>query len=66
VFHELRKDRLANVHPLLSKFGAARSACRSDAILGQKKFKSKNFETRVNFRRLTVLAGIQNSCPGQQ
>lgn len=36
------------------------------AIFGQKKFKSKNLKTLANLSTLRVLAGIQNSCPGQQ
>jgi hypothetical protein len=66
VLHELRKDRLANVHPSLSAFDAAGSGPAFGRHLDRKKFKSKNLKNPVNRRMLRMLAGIQNSCPGQQ
>jgi hypothetical protein len=37
----------------------------SDAIFDGKKLKSKNLETMPNCHALKILAGIENSCPGQ-
>jgi hypothetical protein len=66
MLHELRKNRLAEVHPSLSAIDTAGPPPRAGAVLGQKKFKSKNLKTRANLSTLRALAGTQNSCPGQQ
>jgi len=66
MLHELRKNRLADVHPSLSAIDNAVPPPSSGAIFGQKKFKSKNLKTPVNLSTLRALAGIQNPSPGQQ
>jgi hypothetical protein len=62
MLHELRKHRLANVHPSLSAIAFQ----VSPTVFVQKKLKSKNPKKRVNPSGPKALAGIQNSCPGQQ
>jgi hypothetical protein len=66
MLHELRKNRLANIHSSLSAIDTAVPPPNLGAIFDQKKFKSKNLKTPVNFPILSALAGIQSSCPGQQ
>jgi hypothetical protein len=66
MLHELRKNRLADIHPSLSAIDAAAPPPRSGAIFGQKKLRSKKLKTLVNLSSCSALAGIQNSSPGQQ
>jgi hypothetical protein len=66
VVHELRENCLAKVHPSLSAIAAAGHRPPPGAIFDQKKFKSKNPKTMLNSQLIRVLAGIENSCPGQQ
>ena len=65
VLHELRENCLAKVHPSLSKIDTAWPQPSPRAILDQKKFKSKNFKTLLNYRLIKMLEGIENPCPGQ-
>jgi hypothetical protein len=66
VVHELRENCLAKVHPSLSAIAAAGHRPPPGAIFDQKKFKSKNPKTMLNSQLIRVLAGIADSCPGQQ
>jgi hypothetical protein len=66
MLHELRENCLAKVHPSLSAIDAAGHLPPSRAILDQKKFKSKNSKILPNSHLFRFLAGIENSCPGQQ
>jgi hypothetical protein len=66
MLHELRKNRLANIHPSLSAMDGEVLRQMSGAIFDQKKFKWKNLENQVNPPHFKPLAGIQNSPPGQQ
>ena len=66
VVHELRENCLAKVHPSLSAIDTAWPRPPPGAIFDQKKFKSKNSKTLLNFHPIRTLGGIENSCPGQQ
>jgi hypothetical protein len=66
MFHELRENCLANVHPSLSAMNGDLLRQMSGAVFGQKKFKWKNLENRVNSPNFKPLAGVQKSSPGQQ
>jgi hypothetical protein len=66
VVHELRENCLAKVHPSLSAIDADWHWPSPGANFDQKKFKSKNSKTLLNSHLITALAGIENSCPGQQ
>ena len=66
MLHELRKNRLADIHPSLSAIDAAQPGRLREQFLAKKSFKSKNLKTMVNLSTLRALAGIQNSRPGQQ
>jgi len=66
MFHELRENCLANIHPSLSAMDAEVLRQMSGVVFSQKKFKWKNSENRANSPDFKPLAGIQNSSPGQQ
>jgi hypothetical protein len=66
MFHELRENCLANIHPSLSAMDAEVLRQMSGAVFGQKKFKWKNLENQANLPHFKPLAEIHNSSPGQQ
>jgi hypothetical protein len=48
MLHDLRKNRLAYIHPSLSAIDVAGPGPHSGAFFAQKKFKSKNLKIMVN------------------
>ncbi len=64
VLHELGENSLAKVYPSLSATAIARQGLFGCHFC-RKKLRSKNLKTMPNCHALRILAGIQNSCPGQ-
>jgi hypothetical protein len=66
MLHELSENSLAKVHPSLSAIDCGLPRQPASVCIPERKLKSKNSKNALNFHGSYALAGIENSCPGQQ